>query len=146
MAGPPRPIRRAKRCVALPARTSWTAQQLNEVANVNAEKSISNDEDEQAKSKGYGTIVDPSGRLYARFPPHRPEEPDYGFLFGIKNLYSTLCAIWNEERAKRHKLAQRSSIDQLPALSTEGKQIFDEIFGTSHRSGDTNIDLGMLST
>ncbi|CAE6336848.1 unnamed protein product [Rhizoctonia solani] len=105
-----------------------------------------NDEDEQAKSKGYGTIVDPSGRLYARFPPHRPEEPDYGFLFGIKNLYSTLCAIWNEERAKRHKLAQRSSIDQLPALSTEGKQIFDEIFGTSHRSGDTNIDLGMLST
>ncbi|CAE6393458.1 unnamed protein product [Rhizoctonia solani] len=104
-----------------------------------------NDEDEQAKSKGYGTIVDPSGRLYARFPPHRPEEPDYGFLFGIKNLYSTLCAVWNEERARRHK-AQRSTIDQLPALSTEGKQIFDEIFGTSHRSGDTSIDPGMLST
>ncbi|CAE6391524.1 unnamed protein product [Rhizoctonia solani] len=105
-----------------------------------------NDEDEQAKSKGYGTIVDPSGRLYARFPPHRPEEPDYGFLFGIKNLYSTLCAVWNEERARRHKLAQRSNIDQLPALSTEGKQIFDEIFGTSHRSGDTSIDPGMLSS
>ncbi|CAE6435776.1 unnamed protein product [Rhizoctonia solani] len=101
------------------------------------------EDDEQAKSKGYGTIVDPSGRLYARFPPHRPEEPDYGFLFGIKNLSSTLCAIWNEERARRHK---RSNIVQLPALSTEGKQIFDEIFGTSHRSGDTSIDSGMLST
>ncbi|CUA70243.1 hypothetical protein RSOLAG22IIIB_00594 [Rhizoctonia solani] len=101
------------------------------------------EDDEQAKSKGYGTIVDPSGRLYARFPPHRPEEPDYGFLFGIKNLSTTLCAIWNEERARRHK---RSNIVQLPALSTEGKQIFDEIFGTSHRSGDTSIDPGMLST
>ncbi|KAJ1308593.1 hypothetical protein OPQ81_004291 [Rhizoctonia solani] len=74
------------------------------------------EDDEQAKSKGYGTIVDPSGRLYARFPPHRPEEPDYGFLFGIKNLSSALCAIWNEERARRHK---RSNIVQLPALSTE---------------------------
>lgn len=107
-------------------------------------------EDEESKDKGYGTIVDPSGRLYARFPPHRPEEPDYGFLFGIKNLSSKLCAIWNEERARRHKLArdsdQRSSIDQLPALSTEGKQIFDEIFGTSYRSGNNEIDPGMLST
>ncbi|KAH7343856.1 hypothetical protein B0J17DRAFT_644241 [Rhizoctonia solani] len=105
------------------------------------------EDDEQAKSKGYGTIVDPSGRLYARFPPHRPEEPDYGFLFGIKNLSSTLCAIWNEERKRRHK---RSNIVQLPALPNEGKQIFDEIFGTSqtsHRSGDTtSIDPGMLST
>jgi inositol-hexakisphosphate kinase len=107
-------------------------------------------EDEQPKDKGYGTIVDPSGRLYARFPPHRPEEPDYGFLFGIKNLSSTLCAIWNEERARRYKLArdsdQRSTIDQLPALSTESIQFFDEIFGTSHRSGDTSVDPGMLST
>jgi inositol-hexakisphosphate kinase len=107
-------------------------------------------EDDQPKDKGYGTTVDPSGRLYARFPPHRPEEPDYGFLFGIKSLSSTLCSIWNEERARRFKAArdtdQRSNIDQLPALSTEGKQIFDEIFGTSHRSGDTSIDPGMLST
>ncbi|KAG9102341.1 hypothetical protein FRC06_002100 [Ceratobasidium sp. 370] len=107
-------------------------------------------EDDQPKGKGYGTTVDPSGRLYARFPPHRPEEPDYGFLFGIKNLCSTLRSIWDEERARRHKAArdsdQRSNIDQLPALSTEGKQIFDEIFGTSHRSGDTSIDPGMLST
>ncbi|CAE7137256.1 unnamed protein product [Rhizoctonia solani] len=101
------------------------------------------EDDEQAKSKGYGTIVDPSGRLYARFPPHWPEEPDYGFLYGIKSLSDKLCAIWNEERARRHK---RSNIVQLPALSTEGKQIFDEIFGTSHRSGDTSIDPGMLST
>ncbi|KAG8694232.1 hypothetical protein FRC08_008615, partial [Ceratobasidium sp. 394] len=107
-------------------------------------------EDDQPKGKGYGTTVDPSGRLYARFPPHRPEEPDYGFLFGIKNLCSTLRSIWDEERARRHKAArdsdQRLNIDQLPALSTEGKQFFDEIFGTSHRSGDTSIDPGMLST
>ncbi|KAG8747498.1 hypothetical protein FRC10_000634 [Ceratobasidium sp. 414] len=107
-------------------------------------------EDDQPKGKGYGTTVDPSGRLYARFPPHRPEEPDYGFLFGIKNLCSTLRSIWDEERARRHKAARdsdhRSNIDQLPALSIEGKQIFDEIFGTSHRSGDTSVDPGMLST
>ncbi|KAG8713053.1 hypothetical protein FRC09_019138 [Ceratobasidium sp. 395] len=107
-------------------------------------------EDDQPKGKGYGTSIDPSGRLYARFPPHRPEEPDYGFIFGIKNLCSTLRSIWDEERARRHKAArdsdQRSNIDQLPALSIEGKQIFDEIFGTSHRSGDTSVDPGMLST
>ncbi|KAG9127932.1 hypothetical protein FRC07_007372 [Ceratobasidium sp. 392] len=105
-------------------------------------------EDDQPKGKGYGTTVDPSGRLYARFPPHRPEEPDYGFIFGIKNLCSTLWSIWDEERARRHKAARdsNSNIDQLPALSTEGKQIFDEIFGTSHRSGDTSVDPGMLST
>ncbi|QRW01769.1 inositol-hexakisphosphate kinase [Ceratobasidium sp. AG-Ba] len=105
-------------------------------------------EDEQPKGKGYGTAIDPSGRLYARFPPHRPEEPDYGFLFGIKNLCSTLRSIWDEERGRRHKAARDGDqrVDQLPALSTEGRQIFDEIFGTSHRSGDTSVDPGMLST
>ncbi|KIM25863.1 hypothetical protein M408DRAFT_57511, partial [Serendipita vermifera MAFF 305830] len=37
--------------------------------------------------KGYQAQVDPeTGLLYARFPPHHPDQPDLGFLFGLKNL------------------------------------------------------------
>ncbi|KAH7931290.1 SAICAR synthase-like protein [Leucogyrophana mollusca] len=99
-----------------------------------------------SSSKGYQAEVDPeTGLVYARFPPHFPEEPDRGFLFGLKSLTETLEKIWNEERLKRIKTARDSTSNplcQLPPLPIDGKEIFDEVFG----GPDADEDPGMLST
>lgn len=98
-----------------------------------------------SSSKGYQAEVDvETGLIYARFPPHFPEEPDRGFLFGLKNLTETLENIWNEERVCRIKASRddpSADTSQLPPLSADGKEIFDEIFS---RLDDE--DPGMLST
>ncbi|KAF8076101.1 hypothetical protein FPV67DRAFT_1407049 [Lyophyllum atratum] len=96
-----------------------------------------------ASSKGYQAEVDPeTGLIYARFPPHYPDQPDRGFLFGLKNLAESLERIWNEERIRRIKASRDDPSvvpSQLPALPTEGKEIFNEIF-------DDEEDPGMIST
>lgn len=92
-----------------------------------------------SSSKGYMAEVDPeTGMIYARFPPHYPDQPDRGFLYGLKNLTSTLESIWNEERIKRIKASAERSM-QLPTLSTEGKEIFDQIFGEDAGEDSGNI-------
>lgn len=99
-----------------------------------------------SSSKGYQAEVDEeTGIIYARFPPHYPEEPDRGFLFGLKNLTEALEKIWNEERMRRTKMSRDDpgvSVAQLPPLPTEGKEVFVEIFGTIAPDEDP----GMLST
>ena len=99
-----------------------------------------------SSSNGYQAEVDAdSGIIYARFPPHYPEEPDRGFLFGLKNLTETLEKIWNDERMRRIKVSRDDpSVDtsQLPPLILDGKEIFDDIFG----SPEFGEDPGMLST
>ncbi|KAF7313573.1 Kinase [Mycena chlorophos] len=100
----------------------------------------SNSGNEAAQSQGYQADVDPdTGLIYARFPPHYPEEADRGFLFGLRSLASTLEQIWNNERIRRIK-AGRDDEPRLPPLSTDGKEIFDEIFGVP------DDDPGMVST
>ncbi|PPQ92341.1 hypothetical protein CVT25_008691 [Psilocybe cyanescens] len=96
-----------------------------------------------SSSKGYQAEVDPeTGLIYARFPPHYPDQADRGFLLGLKNLTSSLEEIWNAERIRRVK-ATRDDVfaaqSQLPPLSLEGKEIFEEIFGEEE-------DPGMIST
>lgn len=101
---------------------------------------------EISSSKGYQADVDPeSGLIYARFPPHHPEQPDLGFLFGLKNLCKTLERIWDQERARRFKTS-RDGVheEQLHALSCDGKEIFDVVFGSPGFPGV--IDPGMVST
>jgi len=97
-------------------------------------------------SRGYEPEIDPeTGLIYARFPPHYPDQPDRGFLFGLKNLAAALEQIWNDERAYRIKAARddpSGAPPALPPLSTDGKEIFTEIFG---RPGEEE-DLGMIST
>ncbi|TFK56154.1 SAICAR synthase-like protein [Heliocybe sulcata] len=99
-----------------------------------------------SSSKGYRAQVDPeTGLLYARFPPHYPEQPDRGFLWGLKNLSEALEKIWNDERIRRIKVSRdEPSVValQLPALNTEGKDIFQEIFGPLGQDEDP----GMVST
>lgn len=96
-----------------------------------------------SSSKGYQAELDPeTGLLYARFPPHYPEEPDRGFLLGLKNLTETLEEIWNTERRRRSKQAREDPEHarvQLPSLELEGKEIFTTIFGDDE-------DSGMIST
>lgn len=95
-----------------------------------------------ASGQGYQAEVDPaSGLIYARFPPHHPEQPDLGFLFGLKNVAETLHRIWEKERAKRFCSGKE---EQLHPLCCDGKEIFDVIFGTPGAPGE--IDPGMLST
>jgi hypothetical protein len=98
--------------------------------------------DELSISKGYHSEVDPeTGLIYARFPPHYPDLPDRGFLFGLKNLTESLEGIWNRERIRRIKAARDDPSFpqvQLGPLPTDGKEIFDEIF-------DGDIDSGYIS-
>ena len=100
---------------------------------------------EATSGKGYQADIDAeSGLIYARFPPHYPNQPDRGFLFGLKNLSETLERLWNEERVRRMKASRDdpSAIAlQLPPVNTEGKAIFEKIFGPRDEE-----DLGEIST
>lgn len=101
---------------------------------------------EVKSSEGYHADIDPeTGLIYARFPPHFPEEPDRGFLFGLKSLSEALEKIWNEERIRRIKASRDDpsvAAYQLPPLATDGKEIFEKIFGPL----DPGEDPGTLST
>ena len=111
--------------------------------------------EEVSSGKGYVADIDPTtGRIYARFPPHYPDQPDRGFLWGLKNVAETLERIWNQERVRRMKgsgttissgslYSSPSSVydtEQLPPLSTYGKEIFAEVFG------EDNENLGYISS
>ncbi|KAF9519557.1 hypothetical protein BS47DRAFT_1254889, partial [Hydnum rufescens UP504] len=44
-------------------------------------------QDGAKSTTGYQADLDPeTGLIRARFPPHHPEQPDLGFLFGLKNI------------------------------------------------------------
>ncbi|KAL5488178.1 KCS1 [Sanghuangporus weigelae] len=100
---------------------------------------------EVSSGKGYQADIDAeTGLIYARYPPHYPERPDRGFLFGLKNLTETLERLWDEERIRRMKASRDdpSAIAlQLPPVNTEGKAIFDRVFGPPGEE-----DLGEIST
>ena len=94
--------------------------------------------------KGYSADVDPeTGLIYARFPPHNPDEPDRGFLFGLKNLAESLEKIYNDERLRQLKSRDELSTarDLLPPLSTDSKRVFQEIMKL-----ESPDDWGYLST
>ncbi|KIY45892.1 SAICAR synthase-like protein, partial [Fistulina hepatica ATCC 64428] len=103
-----------------------------------------------SSSSGYDTKVDPAtGFIYARFPPHYPEEPDRGFLFGLKNIAAALEDIWNDERLRRMKASRdnpAAAVYQLPPLSTDGKEIFEEVFGPRDRDLEEGDFHALLST
>ena len=110
-----------------------------------AEKDRARVTDEFANASGYLADVDPeSGLIYARFPPHYPNQPDRGFLFGLKNLAEMLERLWDEERVRRMKASRDdpSAVAlQLPPVNTDGKAIFEHIFGPRGQE-----DLGEIST
>ena len=116
--------------------------------------------EEVSSGQGYVADIDPAtGRIYARFPPHYPNQPDRGFLWGLKNVAESLESIWNQERVRRMKgpvsgsnpsssipsvssansLSSSAYEEQLPPLSTYGKEIFAEVFG------EHDEDVGYIS-
>lgn len=58
----------------------------------------------------------PDGRAIARFPPTHPNQPDLGFLLGLKSLCTALRMIWTEEGGGE--------------LHVEGEQVWTEIWGS----------------
>lgn len=110
-----------------------------------AEKDRARVTEESSKGNGYLAKVDAeSGLIYARFPPHYPEQPDRGFLFGLKNLSEMLERLWDEERVRRMKASRDDPslvARQLPPVNTDGKAIFEQIFGLRGEE-----DLGEIST
>ncbi|GAA5916865.1 hypothetical protein JCM6882_007437 [Rhodosporidiobolus microsporus] len=65
----------------------------------------------------------PDGRIVARFPPTHPNQPDLGFLLGLKSLCSALKMIWADEHRKGN----------LPGfereLRVEGEGVFRQVWG-----------------
>lgn len=57
----------------------------------------------------------PDGRVVASFPPTHPNQPDLGFLLGLKSLCTALRIIWHEEGGGE--------------LSVEGEGVWKEIWG-----------------
>ena len=110
-----------------------------------AEKDRARLTEEFSNGNGYLANVDAeSGLIYARFPPHYPEQPDRGFLFGLKNLSEMLERLWDEERVRRMKASRDDPslvARQLPPVNTDGKAIFEQIFGPRGVE-----DLGEVST
>ncbi|KAK4051764.1 inositol polyphosphate kinase kcs1 [Microbotryomycetes sp. JL221] len=58
----------------------------------------------------------PDGRVVATFPPTHPNQPDLGFLLGIKSLCTTLRMIWVKETHGQE-------------LSVPGEGVWHEIWG-----------------
>ncbi|VDC02580.1 unnamed protein product [Peniophora sp. CBMAI 1063] len=108
--------------------------------------------EEGEKEVGYTGDVDPAtGLVRARFPPHYPEEPDRGFLFGLRSVARALEGIWERERLKRVKRAREeperpmgSGRGLLPPLSVPGGEVFEELFGDAEENDV--YDSGYIST
>ena len=82
------------------------------------------------------SLEENANKIHATFPPTHPNQPDLGFLLGLKSLCAALKMIWIEEQEKL--LAEASSAaggeglvkggEELE-LSIEGEMIFEKIFG-----------------
>jgi hypothetical protein len=94
-------------------------------------------EDTSELGKGYDGKIDPvTGLPHARFPPKHPNEPDLGFLFGLRSITDSLTEIYQEEREKR----VAEGTEHLPPLNTcPDENIFQKVFGHS-------FDVTYLST
>lgn len=59
---------------------------------------------------------DPLGRVRATFPPTHPNQPDLGFLLGLKSLCAALKIVWSEATGDQERL-------RVP-----GEEVFERIF------------------
>lgn len=69
--------------------------------------------------------VSPDGKVRATFPPTHPDQPDLGFLLGLKSLCAALKMIWAEENGKAGVREREAE------LKVPGEAVFEEIFGVS---------------
>ncbi|GAA5980109.1 hypothetical protein JCM5350_001765 [Sporobolomyces pararoseus] len=66
----------------------------------------------------------PDGRVVARFPPTHPNQPDLGFLLGLRSLCAALKQIWTEEWDKGNLPGMQR---HLQGIAGEG--VWSEIWG-----------------
>lgn len=59
-------------------------------------------------------------RVVATYPPTHPNQPDLGFLLGLKSLCAALKQIW----------ARENKDSDSPPLTIQGEEVFETIFGT----------------
>lgn len=90
---------------------------------------------------------------FARFPPTNRDEPDSGYLWGLRRLSESFHAIWETERRRRREAAvaallsegasnEVSDVDKAKAadavdpglLRIEDSGVFEEIFGDGAES------------
>ncbi|KAK4698942.1 inositol-hexakisphosphate 5-kinase, partial [Phenoliferia sp. Uapishka_3] len=70
-----------------------------------------------------GEEDDFDGRVVATYPPTHPNQPDLGFLLGLKSLCAALKQIWAKETKGPNDTHPRT-------LTVAGEEIFETIFGT----------------
>ncbi|OAV92236.1 hypothetical protein PTTG_27712 [Puccinia triticina 1-1 BBBD Race 1] len=70
-----------------------------------------------------GADDDEDDRPRASFPPSHPNQPDCGFLLGLKSLCAALKEIWEAERRASPPAAP------LPPLDVSGADVWEMIFG-----------------
>lgn len=72
-------------------------------------------------------------RIMATFPPTHPNQPDLGFLLGLKSLCAALKMIWAEEEESAHYSKKRDHRGGggkgNSDLAIEGEDVFEKIFG-----------------
>lgn len=86
--------------------------------------------DAAAAAAGSGASTPASTLPVATFPPTHPNQPDLGFLLGLKSLCAALKMIWREEHARaRGKEEGAQGQGQEEELHVEGEEIFERIFG-----------------
>ncbi|GAA5888410.1 hypothetical protein JCM5296_000619 [Sporobolomyces johnsonii] len=68
----------------------------------------------------------PDGRIVARFPPTHPNQPDLGFLLGLRSLCAALKMIWADEW-DRGNVPARLGGRELKGI--EGEDVWERIWG-----------------
>ncbi|KAH8924572.1 SAICAR synthase-like protein [Atractiella rhizophila] len=70
----------------------------------------------------------------ATFPPTHPNQPDVGFILGLKSLCAALKIVWREEQRRRLENGEKP----LEDLKVEGDDVWHQIFGP----GSSEFGLG----
>ncbi|KAK0526873.1 inositol polyphosphate kinase kcs1 [Tilletia horrida] len=87
-------------------------------------------------------------RPYVRFPPKNRDGPDYGYLWGLKNLAASFEEIWERERARRLAGSSRGYPDlpaQEPSQSTgPGPEDEEDLTKTLGGGVADGLDIGEL--
>lgn len=100
------------------------------------------DEDTSDLGKGYDTQTDPvTGMPRARFPPKHSNDPDMGFLYGLRSICEALRDIYERECVRRKEAKERGeAVSRLPNLSPcQDEEVLTKLF-------PEDFDTGYLST
>jgi hypothetical protein len=71
-----------------------------------------------------------TGLRRATFPPTHPDQPDLGFILGLKSICAALKLVWNEQKRKKDEgLLEGVWLGAESLEGIEGEDVWDKIFG-----------------